>query len=195
MPGHKWLAIARSEYLTITSGIRKWRRWFPHVIIAFILIYLVWLMPLVVDFALDDFTEFFIGQAALAMMELMLFMFFVWFMIIPITTALRDEKTGQQELLLSAPIKPSDILLGKFVGQLPFYSIGVAFVGGFFTAVLAGIGIDAIQITLTILTNRVIIACYYISPIGGLLHCTSPIVIISTKTAKPFLITSCICFQ
>ena len=78
-------------------------------------------------------------------------MFFIWFLIIPITTTLRDIKTNTHEVFLSAPIKPSDILLGEFVGKLPFYAIAITIVVGFFTAILSSLGIDFIQMRMIIL--------------------------------------------
>jgi len=79
-----------------------------------------------------------------------LFMIFVYFMIIPITQTLREMQAEQLEIFLAAPIKPSDILLGEFAGEMPFYAIIVTVVAGFFTALLDPLGLDVVQIAIII---------------------------------------------
>jgi hypothetical protein len=64
---------------------------------------------------------------------------------------MRDIKTEQQWLFLSAPIKSSDILLGEFLGELPLYGILIVVVIGVFTAILTPLGIDVLQKTIIVL--------------------------------------------
>ena len=146
----KWLVVARNEYRIHTSRIRKIRRFFPFLAAGLLLFYVALLAPALVDVFLDDFVALLLSNSAVAMVQIILFTMFVYFMIIPITSALREEQTGQLEIFLSAPVKPSDLLLGEFLGLLPFYAIFVTVVIGFFTGLLALRGLDVIQISLTV---------------------------------------------
>jgi hypothetical protein len=66
---------------------------------------------------------------------------------------MKEVKAEEQEIFLSAPIKASDILLGKFIGQMPFYAIGITLIVGFFTAVLKPLRLDFLQIVITIIIS------------------------------------------
>jgi hypothetical protein len=55
------------------------------------------------------------------------------------------------ENFLVAPIKPSDVLLGEFLGQMPFYAIFVTVIAGFFIAALNPLGLNLVQITIIII--------------------------------------------
>jgi hypothetical protein len=85
------------------------------------------------------------------MVQIILFIVFIYFIMIPITDTLREEQTGQLEIFLAAPIKPSDVLLGEFLGEMPFYVIFVTVIIGFFTAVLNPLGLDMVQIAIIII--------------------------------------------
>jgi hypothetical protein len=80
-------------------------------------------------------------------------------MTLPITYTLRDIKTEQQWLFLSAPVKPSDVLLGEFFGELPFYAILVTIITGFVTAVLNPLGIDMVQKALIVMIFVITLSC------------------------------------
>lgn len=149
----KWYIIARNEYRIITSSIRGIRPFFLPIVIVFLVIFIGFLAPIIVNpiFGIFDVPDFFISVAAIAMMEILLFMFFIWFLLLPISYTLKEERAEQLEVFLSAPIKPSDLLLGRFLGQLPFYAIVIAIITGFFTAFLKPLGLDALQNTMIIL--------------------------------------------
>ncbi|MBU7028932.1 MAG: ABC transporter permease [Theionarchaea archaeon] len=146
----KWLIVAKNEYRIRTSIIRGIRPYFPYLTIGILTIYVFFIAPLLVNLFIDDFIAFILSQAAVAMVEIILFMVFCYFIIIPITSALREEETGQLEIFLSAPIKSSDVLLGKFLGVVPLYAIVITIITGFFTAVLHPLGLSVVQIGITI---------------------------------------------
>lgn len=150
MPAPKWLVVARNEYRIHTSRIRKIRPYFPYLVIGLLAVYVAFIAPSFASLFIDDFLAFIITQAAVAMMQIILFLIFIYFMIIPITETLRQEQTGQLEIFLAAPVKPSDVLLGEFLGQMPFYAIAVTVIAGFFTAALNPLGLDIVQITMII---------------------------------------------
>lgn len=93
----------------------------------------------------DEFLAFFVSIAAMGTMQLVLFMFFFLFITYPVNSSLKDVRTEEYEIFLSAPVKPSDVLLGKFMGILPLYAIAIAAITGFFTAFLIPLGIGVIE--------------------------------------------------
>ena len=114
MPAPKWLVIAKNEYRIKTSRIRKIRRYFPIFATGLLAVYIGLIVPAFVRFFLDDFVALLLSQAAVAMVQIILFTIFIYFMIIPIADTLREEQAGQLEIFLAAPIKPSDVLLGEY---------------------------------------------------------------------------------
>ena len=147
----KWLVVARNEYRVHMGRIRGIRPYFPYLVIGLLAVYVMFIAPAVVSLFLDDFLTFFLSQVALAMVEIILFMFFIYIMIFQITNTLREVQTGQLEIFLAAPIRPSDMLLGEFLGVIPFYAIAVTAIAGFFTAALNPLGLDMVQIAITVM--------------------------------------------
>jgi hypothetical protein len=84
------------------------------------------------------------------MVQIILFMIFLYFILIPITYTLRDVQTSNLEIFLGAPIRPGDVLLGEFLGVAPIYAIVVAVISGLFTSILTPLGIDLAQIAVII---------------------------------------------
>jgi hypothetical protein len=156
VPLPKWLLIAKNEYRLRINRIRKIRSIFPVLIIALLAIYVAYIAPLIANFFLDDLLAFFLSQLALAMVPVLLFMIFFYLMILPITYTLQGMQAGQVEIFLAAPIKPSDILLGEFLGVVPFYGIFITLIAGFFTAALAPLGLDLLQIFIIVLIFLII---------------------------------------
>ena len=150
MPTPKWLVVARNEYRIHTSRIRKVRPYFPYLIIGLLAVYVAFIAPSFASLFIDEFLAFILSQAAVAMVQIILFLIFVYFIIIPITQTLREVQAEQLEIFLAAPIKPSDVLLGEFMGQMPFYAIFVTVIAGFFTAALNPLGLDVLQIAIII---------------------------------------------
>jgi len=143
--------VTRNEFRIRTSRIRKIRPYFPYLVIGLLAVYVVFIAPAVVNLFIDDFLAFIISQVAVAMMQIILFMIFFYFIIIPITSTMKEVQTGQLEIFLAAPIKPSDVLLGEFLGVVPFYAIAVTVIAGFFTAALNPLGLDIVQMAIIIL--------------------------------------------
>jgi len=146
----KWLVVARNEYLIQTSRIRRIRPYLPYLVIGLLTVYVVFIAPRIVSYFADDFLALLLSNGATATMQVILFQIFIYFMIIPISNTLRQENTRQLEIFLAAPIKPSDVLLGEFLGQMPFNTIFATIIIGFFTALLNPLGMDIVQITIII---------------------------------------------
>ncbi len=146
----KWLVIARNQYLLSTSAIRGIRPYFPYLVIGLLAVYVTYLVPSLVSLFIDDAIAILLSQVAVALMQILLFNIFIFFIVIPITLALREVQAGHLELLLAAPVKPSDVLLGEFVGTIPIWAIGVTAIAGLFTAILSPIGLDFLQMAIII---------------------------------------------
>jgi len=147
----KWLVVAKNEYRIRINNIRSIRRYFPFLVIGLLAVYVVFLAPAFVGLFIDDFIAFILSQVALAMMPIIMFLFFFYLIILPITYTLQGMRAGQVEIFLAAPIKPSDVLLGEFLGVMPFYAIGITLIAGFFTAALSPLGLDVFQIAITVM--------------------------------------------
>lgn len=145
LPASKWLVVARNEYRIITSGIRKMRRYFPYLVVGLLAVYVLFIAPAVVNLFINDFLVFIISVAAIPMVQIILFMFFFYLILFPISDTLREVKTEQLEIFLAAPVKPSDVLLGEFLGKMPFYAIAITVITGTFTALLNPLGLDVVQ--------------------------------------------------
>jgi hypothetical protein len=150
VPVPKWLVVAKNEYRIHTSKIRRIRTYFPYIVIGLLAVYVAFIAPSFASLFIDDFLAFILSQAAVAMIQIILFLIFIYFIIIPVSQTLREVQTEQLEIFLAAPIKPSDVLLGEFMGQMPFYAIFVTVIAGFFTAALNPLGLDFLQITIII---------------------------------------------
>jgi hypothetical protein len=121
------------------------------LVIGLLTVYVVFIAPAVINFFIDDFIAFILSQVALIMIPILMFLFFFYLIILPITYTLQSMQAGQVEIFLAAPITPSEVLLGEFLGVMPFYAIAIAIIAGFFTAALSPLGLDILQIGLTVI--------------------------------------------
>ena len=151
MPVRKWLVVARNEYRLHTSSIRMIRPYFLYMAIVLLAVYVAFIAPAIISPFIDDFLAFIITQAAVPMVQIILFMFFFYLIVFPISDTLREAQTGQMEIFLAAPLKPSDVLLGEFLGVMPFYAIAITVITGSFTALLVPLGLDMVQIAIIIM--------------------------------------------
>ena len=150
MPTPKWLVVARNEYRVRTSRIRRIRPYFPFLVIGLLAIYVAFVAPAFVSVFVDEFVAFILSNTALAMMQIILFLLFIYFLIIPISSTLREEQTAQLEIFLAAPVTPGDVLLGEFLGQLPIYAIFVTIVTGALVALLSPLGLGIVQMVIIV---------------------------------------------
>jgi len=169
--------IAKNQYRITTSGIRGIRPYFPYLVIGLLAVYVAFIAPAVVSLFIDDFLAFIITQAAVPMVQIVLFMFFFYLILFPISDTLREMQTSQLEIFLVAPLKPSDVLLGEFLGKMPFYGIAIAVITGTFTALLNPLGLDMVQ-------NAIIIIIFVITFLSALWIGTVIAAILRTRLGK-----------
>jgi len=151
VPAPKWFIVARNEYRIRINNIRWIRPYFPFLAIGLLAVYVAFVAPALISLFIDELLAFFLSQVALAMVPIITFLLFFYLMILPITYTLQGMHAGQVEIFLAAPIKPSDILLGEFLGTAPFYAIAITVIAGFFAAALSPLGLDISQMVITVM--------------------------------------------
>ncbi|MBU7013599.1 MAG: hypothetical protein HXS52_02700 [Theionarchaea archaeon] len=142
---HKWFVIARNDYRARTSSIRSIRRYFPFMVLGILAVFVLYIAPAIVDLFTSELVAFFLSQAAVAFVPILFLMFFLVFIWLPVTFMLRDVRSEQQVLLVSAPVNPRDILLGEFLGELPLYLVMITIITGFITALFDPLGVSGAQ--------------------------------------------------
>jgi hypothetical protein len=119
-------------------------------VVALLALYIFYIVPRIFSPLGELISTYLLPKATVAMIEIALFLIFFYFLIIPITSTLREQTARQLEIFLSAPIKPSDILLGEFMGTAPLYAIIVVIFTGLITGILAAAGLSMIQLAVVI---------------------------------------------
>jgi len=173
----KWLVIARNEYRIYTSSIRHVRRLFPYLVSGLLAVYVLYIAPAAVNLFIDKFLVFIISVAAVPMVQIILFMIFFYLILFPISDTLREVRTEQLEIFLAAPVNPSDVLLGEFLGKMPFYAIAITLITGTFTALLNPLGLDMVQ-------NAIIIIVFAVTFLSAIWIGTVTAAILRTKLGK-----------
>lgn len=147
----KWLIIAKNEYLLKTSSFRDIRKAYPFLVTFLVALYVFIIAPAMFSSVSDLTRTFFLSDAALAFMQVMLFIIFVSIITIPIMQTLQDSNIAPLETLLASPVQPKDVLLGRYLGSLPTYLIVVSVIAGTFLALFIPFGISLEQVLLSIL--------------------------------------------
>jgi len=161
LPSPKWLVIARNEYRMSTCRIRRLRPVLPILFVASIAAYTLIVAPMIVDRYIGEVVALILSQAAVSQVRVILAWLFLFSIMTPIQTALRQEPMGRLEIYLSAPLRAGDVLLGEFLGQLPFYSILVSVLAGLLAVVMGSMGVGFGQ-------QVIIIVVFMITVFSGL---------------------------
>lgn len=146
----KWPVIAKNEYLLKTSGFPRYRRVFPILVTVAVLLYVLVAAPWMSSLVSDLTRSFLLSDSALAFMQVMLFIIFISILTIPIMQTLQDTSVAPLETLLSAPVKPRDVLLGRYLGSLPLYAIVISVIAGTFLSLFIPFGITLVQVLLAV---------------------------------------------
>ena len=145
MPRRKWLVLAKNSYLLRTSGFGRLRYLVPLLIGVPVVAAIFAIVPWMTDFFLDEVEVFFLSTAAVVLIQIILFTMFILFLFFPISFSLNSGQEEYYEILLSAPLRPKDVILGKFIGDMPFYSVGVIAASSVLVALLLPLGLGVIQ--------------------------------------------------
>jgi len=154
----KWAIIAKYEYMVKTSGFRRWRVLLPLLVSAFIMFYIFLLAPTMSTW-FEDYTASFVqSDEALNLMQAILLIIFASIITIPIMQTLQDNRVSPLEAVIAAPVKPRDVLIGRFLGSFPFYGMVVALIAGTFLALFIPFGMSPAQVALSILVFLLLVA-------------------------------------
>jgi hypothetical protein len=132
----KWSAVARFEYLVMTSGIRGIRPYIVYAVLPLLAVWVFFVSPILVG-PLAGILATFPLTILTILIQAIFFSASISVAMIPVTQTLKEIKTGQIEILLAAPVKPGDVLFGEFLGQSPLYAIVLTLIAGFVSAVLS----------------------------------------------------------
>lgn len=146
------MIIAKNEYRLMTSGSALLRRYLPLLVIVLTLVFIFVLAPAFFDLVKNDFLVLMLSNAALSFWAILLLTFFFYFMIIPITSTLKEEQASELEIFLAAPVRPEQVLLGKFMGKFILYGTGSAIIAGILAAAFTLLEISAIQMLIIVVT-------------------------------------------
>jgi hypothetical protein len=147
----KWLVIAKYEYLVKTSGFRRWRVLLPILMVAFIMFYIFILAPAMFSLFEGYTAQFILSEEALSFMQVILLIIFASVITIPIMQTLQDSRISPLEAVIAAPVRPMDVLVGRFLGTLPFYCMVVALIAGTFLALFIPFGMSPAQVAISIM--------------------------------------------
>jgi hypothetical protein len=127
-----WIIIAKNEIRIKTAKFRAHRNLFFVIIYAIFIFWATYLGPVIFDailpdiiLAISDVLEFVLHFV----IEVSLTTMFVMMILYPIFLLFRKSEIGVKDVILSSPVKSSDIFLGEFVGQLPFHFLIVLAIG------------------------------------------------------------------
>jgi len=135
-----WFRIARNEIRLKTYRFRKRRKSFFIIIYGLFLFWAIFLGPSVIDLILPDILKIYASSLKTILhpvIEYSFMMIFIIFIAYPLLMLYRRFEIGIKDVVLSSPAKPGDILLGEFLGQLPFYLLFILGIGPLGISILA----------------------------------------------------------
>ncbi len=152
-----WKVIAKCEIKRGTSAFRKHRVLVLSLLYVFLIIWAVFLAPLLFDIILPPSIALlpYFEEIVALLIEALLMMLFLVIMMYPINTVFRKTEIGYKEILLASPATEGDIFIGEFVGKFLIY-MGAILV---FAPILLGM-INTI-ISFTAITYIVIYVCVF----------------------------------
>jgi len=134
-----WKIIAKNEIRIKTAKFRSHRNLFFVIIYAIFIFWATFLGPVFFNAVFLDIIQALSGVlefVLLFVIESSLTIMFVMLILYPIFLLFRKSEIGVKDVILSSPVKSSDIFLGEFVGQLPFHFLIVLAIGPAVTSLL-----------------------------------------------------------
>ncbi|MHA1663756.1 MAG: hypothetical protein ACTSVR_10950 [Candidatus Thorarchaeota archaeon] len=128
----KWLAIAKVEYLVLSSSMRPHRRAFLGFLTTLSLIWAAIGAPIVIGGLLNAVIPIETLQPLLqvifpGLMRTVALFLWIVLLLFPLSYALQEIKIGQWEIFLSNNVRTRDIMAGTFLGKIPLFGLIVIF--------------------------------------------------------------------
>lgn len=164
-----WYAIAKNEYrISINSFAPSSKKYFLPLVAFVVLLYPTVITPWLLEYLFDTSDLQTLSSLISYLYELLLLNVFILFLTFPISLSIKDIKSSNMELLLKTPTNSSDILLGEFLGKLPFYILGAVLIGGFLTGIFGASGTNPVIVVLqTLLVILNFLIAYWIGTVIG----------------------------
>jgi len=150
MLNYQWWIIAKADYRMVTSRFREFRPYLPYLLSGGLALWIFVIAPSLAKSLLSDIDLQIFSLIAVVLVQFILFSAFLLFFILPLLSTLQDIREQHFENLFSTPIKPGNLLLGEFLGKMPFYATLAIIIASFFTTALIPLGIDILQIVIII---------------------------------------------
>lgn len=134
-----WKIILKNELRQKTYLFRKNRKLFFILIFGIFLFWAVYLGPILFDIMIPDLLKEFSNMLVPILSTLVEYTFMVLFLLYvmyPIFMLYRKSEIGHKDIILSSPVKPSDIFIGEFLGQFPFYFLFILAMGPLINSIL-----------------------------------------------------------
>ena len=183
-----WIAIAKKEIWIKTSRVRRNRKLFFISIYGIFLFWAAYFGPILLDSFIPEIFKNYSGSFESFFTTLITSTFaslFLMQVMYPLFILFRKEKLGKKEILLASPVKPGDIFLGEFLGQMPFYALFILGIGPFLASLLLQINSN-----LTLFHHLAIYLIFFVLFISGSLigkfmaNCIEYWVVVNKKLKK-----------
>jgi hypothetical protein len=138
----RWLAIAKAEFLVLSSSFRSHRKVYLGFIAALAFIWALIGAPILIG---GIITAIFPIDSLRPLLQLIFpglmrtVALFVWILLLlfPLSYALQEIKIGQWEIFLSNNVRTTEIMAGTFLGKIPLFGLIVIFLAPIIVAPLA----------------------------------------------------------
>jgi hypothetical protein len=138
----RWLAIAKAEFLVLSSSLRSHRKLYMGFLTAIAFIWALIGAPMLIGgiisavFPLESLKPLLQVIFPGLMRTVALF---VWILLLlfPLSFALQEIKIGQWEIFLSNNVRTKEIMTGTFLGKVPLFGLIVIFLAPVIIAPLA----------------------------------------------------------
>ena len=134
-----WKIILKNEIRQKTYLFRKNRKLFFILIFGIFLFWAIYLGPILFDIMIPELLKEFSNMLVPILSTLVEYTFMVLFLLYimyPIFMLYRKSEIGHKDIILSSPVKPSDIFIGEFLGQFPFYFLFILAMGPLINSIL-----------------------------------------------------------
>jgi hypothetical protein len=121
----KWFQVAKSEFLIQTSRFRGKRKIVLPAALVFAIAWATYIVPWFMLRLIGNSPEVNLLLIAIfpGLMRSVILFIWLWLLFYPISSALREIKIGQWEILLSHDVRTRSIMLGTFVSKIPVYGL------------------------------------------------------------------------
>jgi hypothetical protein len=138
----RWLAIAKAEFLVLSSSIRSHRKVYTGFLIAIAFIWALYFAPLIIGSLIGAVVPINMLKPLLQLIFpglMRTVVLFVWLLLLlfPLSYALQEIKIGQWEIFLSNNVNTREIMVGIFIGKIPLFGLIVVFLSPIIVAPLA----------------------------------------------------------